>query len=202
MGEGAGANIVTRAACEERQRDIDAYNSLSKSPQTGGMLTGLILVQPDFDGPTVGQNLSAALGGWMMRRGWHGAAAQRFGVPECVNADPGYVSDFAMMDPSSVASFGEAYFTSDSRNGLGIRRTRTLKNLPNLVMVGEECAEAKERAADASRHLDAERGSGVVGVSGSLFLGHSYGAGGGALLKDRVARANVTEAVLLFCESC
>ena len=69
-------------------------------------------------------------------------------------------------------------------------------------MVGEECAEAKGRAADASRHLDQERGSGVVGVAGSLFLGHSYGAGGGALLKDRLARANVTEAVLLFCESC
>ena len=67
VGEGAGANVVTRAACEERQRDIDAYNSLSKAPQTGGMLTGLVLVQPDFDGPTVGQNLSAMLGGWMMR---------------------------------------------------------------------------------------------------------------------------------------
>ena len=137
-----------------------------------------------------------------MRRGWHGGAASRFGVPECVNTDPGYMSDFAMMEPACAASYGEAYFTSDSRAPLSVKRTRTLKNLPNLVLVGEECSEAKENAAAVTRHLDAMRGSGVVGVAGQNILGREYGAGGGALLKDRIARANVVEAVLLFCESC
>ncbi|GMH94499.1 hypothetical protein TrST_g10951 [Triparma strigata] len=201
FGEGAGANVVARAACEERQRDIDNYNKLNKTVKTGGLLTGLVCLQGDFEGPTVGQNLNASLGGFLMRRGWYASAAARFGVPECVTGDPGYVSDFNMMDPKSVSAYATSFYTSDTRGPLGVRRTRTLKNLPNLVMVAEECPVAKETAATVSKALDQNRGSGVVGISGVNFLGTSYTTGGGAILKDKVARANVIDATLLFLEA-
>ena len=137
----------------------------------------------------------------MMRRGWYASAAARFGVPECVTGDPGYVSDFNMMDPKSVSAYATSFYTSDRRGPLGVRRTRTLKNLPNLVMVAEECPVAKETAATVSKALDQNRGSGVVGISGVHFMGTSYTTGGGAILKDKVARANVIDATLLFLEA-
>lgn len=201
FGEGAGANVAARAACEERQRDIDNYNKLNKTVKVGGLLTGLVCLQGDFDGPTVGENMNAALGGFMMNRGWYGSAAARFGVPECVTGDPGYISDFNMMDPTSVGAYAKSFYSSETRSSLGVRRTRTLKNLPNLVMAAEDCPKAKDAAAVVSKSLDQNRGSGVVGVTGVNNLGNGYAVGGGAVLKDKVARANVIDATLLFLEA-
>ena len=67
MGEGAGANIVTRSACEEKQRDIDDYNSLRPRVKTGALMTGLVCLQPNFNGPTVGDNLSGGVGNWLLK---------------------------------------------------------------------------------------------------------------------------------------
>ena len=81
MGEGAGANVVVRAACEEKQRAIDDYNALRqfKGIRTGALLTGIVLLQTDFNGPTVGDNLNAGVGKFFMKREWLGLAAGRGG---------------------------------------------------------------------------------------------------------------------------
>lgn len=80
LGEGAGGNLCVRAASEDRQRDLDKKNSLDKSVRSGGLLVGLALINTEFDGPTIGDGINAALGGWFLRRGWLSSALARFGV--------------------------------------------------------------------------------------------------------------------------
>lgn len=164
------------------------------------MLMGLVLLQVDFDGPTVGDNLSGYLGSCLMRRGYRGLASARFGVPEAVSGHPGFEGDFGMMHEGCVASYASSYLSTDRRTSLEVRRTRALGGMANLVLFAEGSAKAREGAVRAVEQLDRARGSGGVGVQLRTYIGE-YSAGGGATLKDEQGRRNVVQALKLFIEA-
>jgi len=201
FGEGAGANIVIRAASEDKQRESDDFNKLKKRTRQGGLLTGIAVLNAEFNGPTLGDGIFAGLGHWLMTHGYLGVALGRFGVQEWVSEDPSYLGDFEMMNMSDVAKYAYSYMHHDQRQALAISRTRVLENIPNLVMVGEGCEKAKNAASRVCSQLDQIRGSGVVPLAGHNYCAPAYCAGGGCILKDKKRRENAIEVFRLFIEA-
>jgi hypothetical protein len=164
------------------------------------MLMGVVLLQADFNGPTVGDNMNSFFGRGLMKRGYLGLASGRFGVPESVSGHPGFLSDFDMMHDACVGAYAGSYLSTECRTELGTRRTRALGGLANLVLFAEASEAARNNAVTVVSQLDQQRGSGSVGVALRTYVG-DYSAGGGAVLKDAAGRMNVVQALKLFIEA-
>jgi hypothetical protein len=202
LGEGAGANIIIRAACEEKQREMEDYNSLKKVKRYGGLLTGIVVINAEFNGPNIGEGVAASMGHWLMNHGYLGTALGRFGVQEWVSEDPSYLSDYeGVLRHADVAKYAYAYMHHTQRAALPVSRTRVLGNIPNLVMVGEGCQKAKEAAIRVCAQLDQVRGSGIVPLVGTQYMDPGYATGGGCVLKDKRRREACIESLKLFIEA-
>ena len=105
------------------------------------------------------------------------------------------------MDLAAVANYAYAYMDSDQRGQIVPVRTSVLRNLPNLVMVGEGCQKAKEAAVRVCSQLDQVRGSGIVALPGTMHMDMGYAAGGGCCLKDKMRREKCIEALNLFIQA-
>jgi len=194
IGEGAGANIVLRAASEECTRfvSLSSYQS-SSSPKI--KICGVILIDPDPSGPTIGNHYNASYILPFASKFFSSAFYSLCGVPSTVSSRGNYQTIMSHLHPTKYVS---AYYTVGKRNRLRTKRLHSLTSIPNLILCHNDSYQAKERAEEVCDLLG--KTSTVVPVPSNVSVSKEYVVGGGVVLMDQNSRKACVRLCTLFLE--
>jgi len=122
LGEGAGSNVILRSACETRARFLESSLALKKVTQ-GAYLAGVVAVQGDIGGVSVGGNLRGYVGELACRGGFLGKGFGLFGVEESLTGKGSYIKEFGEggCNVENVVGYARGY-NSSRRTFLGVKR--------------------------------------------------------------------------------